>query len=223
MVGVDGCPSGWLAMAVQDAGPVGLERHPDFAAVLRAYAAAGVIAVDVAIGLPSGGPRRADLEARRFLGPRAASLFLIPRRQVLEAPSYEAARAIARRLTGKAISAQTYAFGRKVLEVDRALAGHRPPPRVFEVHPEVSFRALAGRAIPFAKRTAQGQGVRRFVLQAEGLDPLERWSPPPGVKPDDCLDAAVAAWTALRIARGEAQSLPHPPEELDGRPVAIWH
>ena len=40
---------------------------------------------------------------------------------------------------------------------------------------------------------------------------------------DDMLDAAVAAWSAARIVRGEARSLPDPPEvDLSGRRVAIW-
>jgi predicted RNase H-like nuclease len=40
---------------------------------------------------------------------------------------------------------------------------------------------------------------------------------PPGI-----LDAA-AAWTAARIARGQATSLPDPPQPGEaGQPVAIW-
>jgi predicted RNase H-like nuclease len=38
----------------------------------------------------------------------------------------------------------------------------------------------------------------------------------------DVLDAAAAAWSADRIARGLARSLPDPPEEIRGRKVAIW-
>jgi predicted RNase H-like nuclease len=41
---------------------------------------------------------------------------------------------------------------------------------------------------------------------------------------DDVLDAAVAAWSAQRIARGEARCLPDPPErDAEGRSVAIWY
>jgi predicted RNase H-like nuclease len=40
----------------------------------------------------------------------------------------------------------------------------------------------------------------------------------------DLIDAAAAAWSAWRIARDEARSLPEPPETAaDGRPVAIWY
>nr|WP_246594095.1 DUF429 domain-containing protein [Streptomyces auratus] len=42
--------------------------------------------------------------------------------------------------------------------------------------------------------------------------------------PDDVLDAAAAAWTADRIARGRARPLPNPPERTAGGcPVAIWY
>lgn len=40
---------------------------------------------------------------------------------------------------------------------------------------------------------------------------------------DDVLDAAVVAWTAQRVAAGEARPLPDPPETFsDGIPCAIW-
>ncbi|RYZ25766.1 MAG: DUF429 domain-containing protein, partial [Propionibacteriaceae bacterium] len=42
-------------------------------------------------------------------------------------------------------------------------------------------------------------------------------------EPDDVVDAGACAWSALRLARGTARSLPDPPQELpDGRTAAIW-
>ena len=42
--------------------------------------------------------------------------------------------------------------------------------------------------------------------------------------PDDVLDAAIAAWSARRLAAGTGQTLPARPEEMTpgGRPMAIW-
>jgi predicted RNase H-like nuclease len=40
---------------------------------------------------------------------------------------------------------------------------------------------------------------------------------------DDVLDAAIAAWSAARKARGEAVPLPPDLPVQDGRPVAIWY
>ena len=40
---------------------------------------------------------------------------------------------------------------------------------------------------------------------------------------DDILDAAIAAWTARRVARDEAQPMPDPPQVFsDGIQSAIW-
>ena len=37
-------------------------------------------------------------------------------------------------------------------------------------------------------------------------------------------DAAAAAWSAHRIARGEAKSIPDPPQiNQRERPIAIWY
>jgi predicted RNase H-like nuclease len=41
------------------------------------------------------------------------------------------------------------------------------------------------------------------------------------VPPDDILDAAAVAWSADRIARGQASSLPDPPQ-VAAVPIAIW-
>ena len=40
---------------------------------------------------------------------------------------------------------------------------------------------------------------------------------------DDIVDAVACAWTAARITRCEACSLPDPPQRIDGREVAIWY
>ena len=44
-----------------------------------------------------------------------------------------------------------------------------------------------------------------------------------GVVSDDVVDAAAAAWSALRIVAGTATSTPEEPERSsDGRQVAVW-
>jgi predicted RNase H-like nuclease len=40
---------------------------------------------------------------------------------------------------------------------------------------------------------------------------------------DDILDATAAGWSADRIARGIASSLPDPPQFVDGQSIAIWY
>jgi predicted RNase H-like nuclease len=183
-----------------------------FAEVVSGLRDATVIAVDIPIGLPSEGARAADIAAREFVGPRRSSVFPTPTRAALAAANYAEARSVL-----PSLSAQSFALGAKILEVERCLSE-----RVFEVHPEVSFAALAGRHLRYSKRSWNGQMERRRLLGAEGIDlPDELDGGEAAV--DDVLDAAVAAWSAGRKSRGESQTLPAEPPVQDGRPVAIWY
>jgi predicted RNase H-like nuclease/catechol 2,3-dioxygenase-like lactoylglutathione lyase family enzyme len=173
---------------------------------------AEVVGVDVPIGLPEAGARRADEEARRFVGERASSVFPTPIRAVLEAPTYADARRVATELTGKSVSAQSYALGRRILEVDEY--AHRDT-RVIEVHPEVSFHELAHRPLT-SKHRLEGLVERRALLEDAGLDVP---ATAPRIAEPDLLDATIVAWTAQRYARGDALPLPADHTERIG---AIW-
>lgn len=147
-----------------------------------------------------------------FVGPRRGSVFPTPPRAALLAASYADARRVL-----PSLSAQSFALGRKILEVAGCLQE-----RVFEVHPEVSFAALAGRHLRHAKRTWNGQTARRLLLASAGIvlpDELAAGR----AAADDVLDTAVAAWTAARKASGQAATLPPEPPLQDGRAVAIWY
>jgi predicted RNase H-like nuclease len=45
----------------------------------------------------------------------------------------------------------------------------------------------------------------------------------PNVAKDDVLDAAVAAWTALRICKGEARRVCEPERDDKGLIGTIWY
>lgn len=115
------------------------------------------------------------------------------------------------------LSAQSFALGKKILEVEACLEE-----RVFEVHPEVSFAALAGRQLRHSKRSWNGQMERRRLLASAGIELPDELTAGQAAA-DDVLDAAIAAWSAVRNARGEAATLPADPPLQDGRPVAIWY
>jgi predicted RNase H-like nuclease len=210
VVGVDGYRRGWVAVALRDARFDGASVHSTIGDVAQAFEAASVVSVDIPIGVPESGTRPADVAARRFLRPRSSSVFTTPTRSALEAPDYAAARAVA-----PSTSSQAYALGRKILEVDALAAADD---RLYEVHPEVSFRALAGRLLP-PKKSWNGVHVRRAVLAARGIRLPDDLDGAGGAPPDDVLDAAAAAWSALRIALGEAETLPR---DDRGRIGPIW-
>lgn len=212
VAGVDACRGGWVAIALEDGQFADSLLATTFAQLLRTLADAAAVGVDIPIGLPSEGVRAADLAARAFVGPRRSSVFPTPSRAALVATTYAEAREIL-----PSLSAQSFALGRKILEVDDCLEE-----RVFEVHPEVSFAALAGQHLRHSKRSWNGQMERRRLLTAAGVD-LPNELTAGQAAADDVLDAAIAAWSAARKTRGEAATLPADPPVQDGRPVAIWY
>ncbi|MFF8937568.1 DUF429 domain-containing protein [Streptomyces paradoxus] len=105
--------------------------------------------------------------------------------------------------------------------------------RIHEVHPEVSFRALAdGVPLPYATKTWRGQNARRHLLAAAGLTLPDELGEADGIPVDDVLDAAAAAWSAHRIALGVAGRIPEVPEvmwrtgtdapSIRSEAVALW-
>jgi len=212
VAGVDACRSGWVAVVAEDGSVSGSRVAPRFTDLLAALPEAVAIGVDIPIGLPAAGPRAADIEARAFVGPRRNSVFPTPSRAALSAATYAEAR-----LVLPSLSAQSFALGKKILEVEDALEE-----RVFEVHPEVSFRELAGLHLQYSKRSWNGQMERRRLLADAGLVPPDEIDAG-DVPVDDVLDATVAAWSAARKALGQAETLPATPPVQDGRAVAIWY
>jgi predicted RNase H-like nuclease len=171
---------------------------------------AAAIGVDIPIGLPEAPLREADRAAREFVGERRSSVFATFPSAVLEAPSYEEAKAISIAREWPKPSIQSYGMRHRILEIARLAAADE---RVFEVHPEVSFRELVGRTLS-PKRTGSGALERRLALADAGIDLPDLPHPL-----DDVLDAAVVAWSAMRYASGKAVPLPQGHQARIG---AIW-
>ncbi len=210
-------PGGWVVARVAD-GTVSWSVVDSAAAVLRTTAGCTAVGVDVPLGLPAGPARRAcDDECRARLGRAGPSVFPAPPREVLEAGSYAEACAVARRLTGRAVSVQAFHIGPKIREWDAVAV---LPDGVVEVHPEVSLRTLAPGVDFASKRTARGAGQRIAALGrrtdvARALGDL-----PAGARLDDVLDALLAAWSARRWACGAAEVLGAQVDDR-GRPMRV--
>jgi predicted RNase H-like nuclease len=168
------------------------------------------VSIDMPIGLSADGLRQADAEARRFIGPRRSSVFPPPPRDLLEAPhDYTGLNALAKSIRA-GLSRQTFNIIPKMRELDAAITPALQR-RLRESHPEVSFCALQGECLRFNKRRREGRANRRELLASVYGPSVQDWKPP-GAAMDDLYDAAVLAWTASRVARGEARSLPVVPE-----------
>ena len=215
VAGVDGRRGGWVVAIVDITQTPRLESL-EYAAPLRPALLTdlAVIAIDMPIGLSDNAPRACDMAARKLLQPHGSRVFPAPPRAALaHADDYEAACQASVAASGKALSKQTWNLLRAIAEVD-ALA---EDPRIVECHPEIAFALMNGHPIDEKKKTPAGREMR--------LNLLRRWLPDLAdpAYGDDGLDAIACAWSAARLANGEALTLPHGevPHDDAGRPMRI--
>ena len=117
------------------------------------------------------------------------------------------AQRLSRELSAQGVSRQALALGPRILALE-ALTRLHPDRVVIEVHPELSFAALAGRVLDPKKRAA-GVGQRMAALQAWLPDVAQIVGRAPTDVPiDDALDALAALWSATRWRDGTARTLP---------------
>jgi len=161
-----------------------------FVEVLQATRTCSKIAVDMPIGLPRRGEKRAcDQQARQLLGKQASSIFPAPPREALAATTFE-------ELKGWGLSLQSFYLFGKIREIEAAIT----PPlqvRIHEAHPELAFRTRANSPLE-KKKTPSGKQQRRQLLPFEP-------GPLPGVGVDDLLDASILAVVARALDEGTAR------------------
>ena len=231
-VGVDGAKSGWIAVWWADAALTHCV-YSSARSLVDAHRQARVIAVDIPIGLPDRGGRKADAEARQFVGGRrASSVFSSPVRGILDAMSQPEASRRHKEIDGRGFGAQSFAILPKIREWDALLQSDtQARATVREIHPEVSFSALNGghgNGLAFKKKSQEGAAVRTELLSlvfgSEQVARLVQSVARRQASTDDVLDALVALWSAERVAAGEAVSLPTPPDsDATGLDTAIWY
>lgn len=150
-------------------------------------------------------------------------MFYAPVREAITAATHADASTISKRITGHGISRQSFALASKILEAERWSASTTVP--VWEVHSEVSFAVMLGTPpaqhpeahVAWPSRAPSGPAQRRIIIGDIGAAGAMAGA-------DDVLDAAVAAWSAARLYRGDGISLPDPPETPPdtARPIAVW-
>jgi len=225
VAGVDGCRGGWVAFKIAVPTLSTAVELIDLPSVVRKKPRdLAILAIDIPIGLLDRS-RACDKAARTLLGqPRGTSVFAAPCRASLSEKNHAAASAANLRISGRGLSQQAWGIASKIKQVDDTIT---PGCQMwmFEVHPEVCFWALArGRAMAHGKKTKAGVKERLDLLGPVFPD-IEGHlkNRPSNVGKDDLLDAAVAAWTAQRIFKGEAHRVCDPERDANGVEAMIWY
>jgi predicted RNase H-like nuclease len=237
--GVDGCKAGWIAVTVtpESFDKAEVKVFKDVAALISELGSRSIIAIDIPIGLPEcaiRGGREPDWAARAFLGPRRASVFPVPSRKAVyvHEQGYRRVCDVARETSDRkrALSKQLFGILGRIRQIDEVL---RQEPvlceRIFEVHPEVSFKVMNNNeSLPERKKVKgrinpQGMQLRKELLATEGF-PLSFLDqiPPQKAGRDDFYDACACAWSAKRILCGMARVFPsQPPIDGEGLEQAV--
>jgi predicted RNase H-like nuclease len=214
VLGVDACARGWVSVELH-CGTFAAAHIAECLTTLLSTVEdiqnVHAVGIDMPLGLVETGWRQADLAAQAFVGARRSSVFRVPPRAVWKAElwhqdSWEQANQRCRQLTSHGLSRQTWGLRHKLREANQCHATGQYP--LHEVHPEVSFAAMNGRPLAHRKNSWTGHLTRRALLAEHGIHLPDQLGDAGDAGGDDVLDAAVAAWSAHRIATGHASRLP---------------
>ncbi len=228
-LGIDGCSGGWVIVAADSAGNCDGAFVSDIEQTPDRFKDARLALIDIPIGLPDRRLRACDMQAKKMLGRKHASVFMTPCREAVYARSYEEACQICQYYTGKKISRQVWNILPKIREVDRFLRNHPAFNNYYvESHPELCFLAFNGRRpLEFNKRREEGCRERLTILRRtfSTVDAVFKklsvsFADAPAGR-DDVLDALVLAVTASRFS---LKRLPDQPVfDRYGLPVHIHY
>ena len=243
VLGVDGCPDGWIAIALPAHGPIDQVEsifYPSFGQLVNANRAASIM-IDMPIGLMSNGRRPCEIMARKILGPRSSSVFPAPRRPMITMESYDQANQWGKaqgKEMGGGLSKQAWMITPKIREIDNMMTPQLQK-TICEAHPELAFTRL-NKMTPcnFNKRTSSGEEERLILLKEAGLPQAGalfdngfalNWYykesiPRIRVARDDVIDAAVCALTA-RAKLNSGPDLIHLSDGIideKGLKIEIW-
>ena len=201
VVGIDGSAKRWAIVSLVDGRFAEAAVVTSLTGARPIFAKADAIGIDIPLTSPTEGKRSAESEARRMLTGRSSSVFSTPPADVLAEPTYREALALARRTYGYGISAQAYALRHAIAD---ARASGLP---LHEVHPELSFTRMNGGPSLAKKKSWAGMQQRLELLKRVGIVLPADLGPVGQLPTDDLLDACAAAWTAGRIASGQAETV----------------
>jgi predicted RNase H-like nuclease len=223
--GADGCRAGWVLFKVEVTSLATSVEVVDLPNMLKNRPTdLAWLGIDIPIGLLDGS-RACDNAARKLLGqPRGSSVFPAPCRAALAAKNHAEASEINRQKTTRGLSQQAWGIAAKIKQVDDGITPECQQ-WAFEVHPEVCFWALNGKRSMAHNKKREAGSNERVGLLSPVFPEIHRHilNRPSGVAKDDLLDAAAAAWTALRLHEGNALHVSDPERDEKGLAVTICY
>ena len=205
LIGVDGTSSGWIAS-------IGNLRNKSLSSIkfsenlnkLMSDYPDSIVVIDMPIELNKKTYlRTCDVLAKKYLGKAfQSSIFIPPLKRVLKCSTYQEANELSRKITGKGLSKQSWHLKSKISEVQQI---SKLSNKVYEGHPECSFKMLKKGSLKAKKKSVSGIFERLDLLKKVGLDPLSvdlKLENSSSIKIDDVLDSMVLFLTALRIVEG---------------------
>jgi predicted RNase H-like nuclease len=217
-IGIDGYRGGWVAAYIGETGGRYFDHSCNLDDLLAVPHTRAMI--DLPVGLPDGGYRQCDVEARALVGAR---VFLGARWGVWEFECYQAANNHYWRTGDPGISHQLWCIRRKLRDVNTAMTPGRQV-KLRETHPELVFRRLAAGSLD-NKKSETGREQRLRLLREHGISEIDLWlkmRQGTGIARDDLIDACACA-LAARDSKNRFPRKNEPEVNSRGIRMEIWY
>ena len=218
IIGIDGCKSGWFSVWENQDKSIHSSVFSNLNELKNFFKNESqlIVGIDMPVILSEVIPRQADQLARKLLSKKASSVFTAPTPEMLDQPNYEKASLVSKKLFGKSMSLQSWYLFPKIKDVQTMI--HHEDMQIYEIHPELSFRAMNNEQVILeSKKSHEGFAIRNSLLTMHFknfiFEEIRRQYARKDVMDNDILDALAVLWSAKRIQSNQASFLPQAPEK----------
>jgi predicted RNase H-like nuclease len=218
IIGIDGCKSGWFSIWENQDKSIHSSVFSNLNELKNFFKNESqlIVGIDMPVVLSEVIPRQADQLARKLLSKKASSVFTAPTPEMLDQPNYEKASLVSKKLFGKSMSLQSWYLFPKIKDVQTMI--HHEDMQIYEIHPELSFRAMNNEQVILeSKKSHEGFAIRNSLLTMHFknfiFEEIRRQYARKDVMDNDILDALAVLWSAKRIQSNQASFLPQAPEK----------
>jgi len=218
IIGIDGCKSGWFSVWENQDKSIHSSVFSNLNELKNFFKNESqlIVGIDMPVILSEVIPRQADQLARKLLSKKASSVFTAPTPEMLDQPNYEKASLVSKKHFGKSMSLQSWYLFPKIKDVQTMI--HHEDMQIYEIHPELSFRAMNNEQVILeSKKSPEGFAIRNSLLSMHFenfiFEEIRRQYARKDVMDNDILDALAVLWSAKRIQSNQASFLPQSPEK----------